>query len=74
MGFGSLATRTVSKLTWPAVVFLIFVLVVFAGIQLFDTFGGYAGDDIFATRYLQHPVIAAIHIFCGVTFILFAPF
>jgi len=74
MSFGSLATRTVSKLTWPAVVFLIFVLVVFAAIRLIDTFGGYAGDDIFATRYLQHPVIAAIHVFCGITFILFAPF
>jgi hypothetical protein len=74
MNFASLATRTVSKLAWPTVVFLIFVLVVFAGIRLIDTFGGYAGDDIFVTRYLQHPIIAVIHMFCGITFILFAPF
>ncbi|MFT5571599.1 MAG: hypothetical protein ACI9FR_000518 [Cryomorphaceae bacterium] len=74
MSFDHLSKRTVSKLTWPVVVFLIIVLVVFTGIRVWDTFGGYTGDDLFETRYLDHPIISVIHMFCGITFLLFAPF
>ena len=70
----NLVKSTASKLTWPIVGFLIFVLVVFAGIRVWDTFGGYTGDDLFEIRYLDHPIISAIHMFCGITFILLAPF
>ncbi|MFT4994057.1 MAG: putative membrane protein [Paraglaciecola sp.] len=74
MSFHNLAKRIVNKVTWPVVMCLIFVLVVFAGMRVWNTFGGYAGDDLFETRYQDHPVISAIHMFCGITFLLFAPF
>lgn len=73
MSFGSKAGRVGAKLTWPVVIFLVIVLLVFAGIRMFETFGGYSGDDPFKTRYLDHPIISTIHMLCGVVFILLAP-
>lgn len=73
MSFSSTYKRVGEKLTWPIVGILVAVLVVFAGLRGYETLSGYSGDDIFKLRYLDHPIISAIHMICGITFILFAP-
>lgn len=73
MNLNNIAIKTGNKLTWPIVGFLVFVLIVFAAVRVVETVGGYSGDDIFKLRYLDHPIISGIHMFCGITFIVLAP-
>lgn len=68
-----LVTRIGARLAWPAVGFVTLVLIVFATIRAIDIYTGHSTEELFEARYLEHPVIAAIHMFCGIAFILFAP-
>jgi uncharacterized membrane protein len=62
------------KVAWPLVAFCIFILIAFAVLRAAQTYGiGPTPDRLFELRYLDHPIIAAIHMASGVAFILFAP-
>ena len=74
VNIGKAAQSAGNKLGWPLVVLLILVLLVFASIRAFDTYAGHADNELFETRYLEHPIVAGIHILSGILFVLFAPF
>jgi uncharacterized membrane protein len=63
-----------AKLSWPMIWFLIVVLLIFAGIRAFDMFGNVLEHDAFEIRYLDHPIIASIHMVTGLLFVVLAPF
>jgi len=66
------STKTV-KAGWAIVLLLILVLIMFALKRSVDTFTGVPHDQLFELRYLEHPIITALHMFCGIAFVAFAP-
>ncbi len=63
-----------SRLSWPTVWLLTVVLLVFAGVRVFDMFLSSSEHDSFEIRYLEHPIIASIHMASGLLFLVLAPF
>lgn len=61
------------KTGWAIVLLLILILIVFAVKRSVDTYSGVSHEGIFELRYLEHPVITALHMFCGMAFIILAP-
>lgn len=64
---------TLKVLGWGWIVLSIVVLFVFGGIRIAETLATSPPTDAFAVRYVQHPVVAFIHILPGLVFIVFAP-
>lgn len=54
-------------------VLILVTLVIFSIIRTLDTYGGSVAENIFEARYIQHPVITAIHMASGMAFVLLAP-
>ena len=65
--------RVGPKLGWFLIGLSILVLLIFAVIRVIDTYGGAPPRSLFEARYLQSPVISAIHMFSGIIFVLLAP-
>ncbi|MFT6407157.1 MAG: putative membrane protein [Arenicella sp.] len=61
------------KIGWFLVSTLILVLVTFAIKRAIDTYTGMAHEDLFELRYLEHPVVTALHMLSGILFIALAP-
>ena len=74
MQFVQTIKKLASKLSWPTIWLLIVILLVFAGIRAFGMFGNTAEQNAFEIRYLDHPIIASIHMVAGLLFVVFAPF
>ena len=74
MTINKLIHRLGPKFGWPLVALCILILIVFAVLRAVHTYGiSPTPDHLFELRYLDHPIIAAIHMASGVAFILFAP-
>lgn len=58
---------------WSAIALLIIVLLVFIVIRSMDTYGGDTPDQLFQTRYREHPLVTAVHMLAGFLFVLLAP-
>jgi uncharacterized membrane protein len=59
---------------WPLVALCILILIVFAVLRAAQTYGfSPTPDRLFELRYLDHPIISAIHMASGIAFVLFAP-
>ncbi len=52
---------------------ILLTLIIFSVIRTLHTYGGSVAENIFEARYIQHPVITAIHMISGMTFVLLAP-
>ena len=61
------------KAGWFIVATLILVLVAFAIKRAIDTYTGMAHENLFELRYLEHPVVTALHMLSGILFITLAP-
>jgi uncharacterized membrane protein len=61
------------KIGWFFVISLILLLIVFAIKRAFDTYTGGAEQNLFELRYLEHPIVTAVHILSGILFISLAP-
>lgn len=59
---------------WIAVGFLILTLISFALKRSFDTYSGISHEGLFELRYLEHPIVSALHMLSGILFITLAPF
>ncbi len=70
--------RVRSRTIWSALVFLVVVVLVFAGLRVAvdapNLASGEIPDDAFERRYALHPVIAYAHIAPGVLYLIAAPF
>ncbi|NND01077.1 MAG: DUF2306 domain-containing protein [Gammaproteobacteria bacterium] len=73
MTANQLITRLGPKIAWSAAVILILVLVVFAAIRTIDTYGGEPQPGLFEARYLEHPLVTAVHMLTGLAFVVLAP-
>jgi uncharacterized membrane protein len=62
-----------STLGWGAVLLSILVLLVFSAIRFVEMAQVPAPTDSFAVRYVEHPVVALVHIVPGLVFIVLAP-
>lgn len=49
-------------------------LIVFAIIRTIETYGGVPPENLFQSRYVDHPLITAIHMLTGIAFVTLAPF
>ncbi|MEM7277205.1 MAG: DUF2306 domain-containing protein [Pseudomonadota bacterium] len=58
---------------WIAVALILLTLIIFSIIRTLDTYGGSVAENVFEARYIQHPVITAIHMISGMAFVLLAP-
>jgi uncharacterized membrane protein len=58
---------------WCLVILLIVVLISFAIKRAVDTYTGISHENIFELRYLEHPLITALHMLSGIMFITLAP-
>lgn len=61
------------KVGWFFVVSLILLLIVFAAIRSFESYTGIAQQNLFELRYLEHPIVTALHMLSGILFISLAP-
>lgn len=63
---------------WSTLVFLILVIVVFAGLRVSvdgpNVAAGVVPEDPYDRRYALHPVLAYVHILTGVIYLVGAPF
>lgn len=55
------------------VILCILTLIVFAIIRTIETYGGIAPENLFQSRYVDHPLITAIHMLTGIAFVVLAP-
>jgi uncharacterized membrane protein len=61
------------KVGWLFVASLILLLIVFAIKRSFDTYTGMVQPNLFELRYIEHPVVTALHMLSGILFISLAP-
>jgi uncharacterized membrane protein len=61
------------KVGWFFIASLILLLIVFAIKRSFDTYTGIAQENLFELRYLEHPIVTALHMLSGILFISLAP-
>jgi uncharacterized membrane protein len=61
------------KIGWFLVASLILLLIVFAIKRSFDTYTGMVQPNLFELRYLEHPIVTALHMLSGILFISLAP-
>ena len=65
--------KALPKVGWFFIGLTILVLLIFAVIRVIETYGGAPTTELFKVRYIQHPIVSAIHMFTGIAFVLFAP-
>lgn len=61
------------KVGWFFIISLILLLIVFAAIRSFESYTGIAQQNLFELRYLEHPIVTALHMLSGILFISLAP-
>ena len=54
-------------------VLLVLVLVVFAMKRSIDTYTEVVHESLFELHYLEHPTVTALHVSCGILFVLLVP-
>ena len=74
MTVNKLIHRYGPKIAWPVVMFLVLTLIAFAVLRSMQTYGiSPPPDQLFEMRYLDHPIVAAMHMASGIAFVLLAP-
>lgn len=58
---------------WIGIALAIVSLIVFGVIRTLDMFGRPHPADAFGLRYVEHPVVALVHLGSGLLFVIFAP-
>ena len=62
------------KVAWPLIGLTVLVLIAFAIMRSLQTYGVMTTPDaLFELRYLEHPIVAGIHMASGIAFVLLAP-
>ncbi len=61
------------KVGWFFIASLILLLIVFAVIRSLESYSGIAQQNLFELRYLEHPIVTALHMLSGILFISLAP-